>query len=75
MGGFASSLSSHHVFLHKRSQKYPIAELIPLDEEAKDLKALVKKLEAAKAKNDKIEKRKKEREEAKCQKEAKEEKE
>jgi len=53
----------------------PVTKLIPSDEESEDLKALMKQLEAVKAKNEKIVKKKKEWEEVKCLKEAEEEKE
>ena len=56
------------------AENTPIADLIPLDEEAGDVEALAKQLEAVRAKNDKIAQRKKERKEVKCQKEAEEEK-
>ena len=50
-------------------ENMPVVNLIPLD-----IEAIVKELEAAKAKNDKIAQRKKEHEEAKHLKEAEEEK-
>ena len=52
------------------AENMPVAKPILWDEKSEDLEALVRQLEATKAKNDQIMKRKKEKEEAKCQKEA-----
>ena len=57
------------------AESMPLIDLIPLDEEAEDIEAMAKQLEAMKAKNNKIAKKKKEQEEAKHLKEAEEEKE
>jgi len=47
------------------AENMPVADLLPSDEEAEDVEAIMKQLEAAKAKNNKITQRKKEREEVK----------
>ena len=48
------------------AENTPIANPRPLDEEAEDVEAITRLLEAAKAKNVKIVQKKKEHEEAKC---------